>query len=124
MRQLESNSDRAVLVATRMHEVMVAMKSQHSDLTSRYHAFVSQYTVFEHAVSEADKGSKHLQVSAAFIPVLFRLLLFLSPPAQWLVKRRLMLHKEGRRVRACVRGGCWVNVRVTPLQHASNDGDF
>lgn len=81
VRQLESNSDRAVLVATRMHEVMVAMKSQHSDLTSRYHAFVSQYTVFEHAVAEADKGSKHLQVSAAFIPVLFRLLLFLSPPA-------------------------------------------
>jgi hypothetical protein len=29
--------------------------------------------------------------------------LFLSPPAQWLVKRRLMLHKEGRRVRDAAR---------------------
>jgi hypothetical protein len=64
VRQLESNSDRAVLVAARMQEVMVAMKAQHTDLTSRYHAFVSQYTVFEHAVAEADKGAKHLQVSA------------------------------------------------------------
>jgi hypothetical protein len=63
VRQLESNSDRAVLVAARMQEVMVAMKAQHTDLTSRYHAFVSQYTVFEHAIAEADKGSKHLQVS-------------------------------------------------------------
>ena len=64
VRQLESNSDRAVLVAARMQEVMVAMKAQHIDLTSRYHAFVSQYTVFEHAVAEADKGAKHLQVCA------------------------------------------------------------
>ena len=64
VRQLESNSDRAVLVAARMQEVMVAMKAQHIDLTSRYHAFVSQYTVFEHAVAEADKGAKHLQVRA------------------------------------------------------------
>jgi hypothetical protein len=64
VRQLESNSDRAALVATRMQEVMMAMKSQHTDLTSRHHAFVSQYTVFEHAVAEADKGSKHLQVEA------------------------------------------------------------
>jgi hypothetical protein len=22
------------------------------------------------------------------------------------------------------RDGCWVNVQLTPLQHASNDGDF
>jgi hypothetical protein len=35
-----------------------------------------------------------------------------------------MLHKEGRSVRDDARGGCWVIVRLTPLQHASNDGDF
>ncbi len=60
--QLEANSASAVVIAARMHDVMMAMKAQHSDLTSRYETFLSQYTVFEHAVAEADKGAKHLQV--------------------------------------------------------------
>jgi len=64
-KQLEACASRAVDIATRLNEVVVAMKQQHTDLTSRYQTFVAQHTVFEHAVAEADKGSKHLQVKAA-----------------------------------------------------------
>jgi hypothetical protein len=94
VQQLEANADRAVLTSERMNQLIAAMKAQHKDLTSRYSAFVSQFTVFEHAVAEADKGSKHLQVpdcsdsASSFVSRVF----------QWLVKRRLMLHKEGRQV--------------------------
>ena len=60
--QLQANSARAVHIAARVHDVIAAVKAQRTDLTSRYQTFISQCTVLEHAASEADKGSKHLQV--------------------------------------------------------------
>jgi hypothetical protein len=64
VQQLESNADRALQIAASMNEMIAAMKAQQNDLASRYSTFAAQYTVFEHAVAEADKGSKHLQVSS------------------------------------------------------------
>jgi hypothetical protein len=100
VQQLKANSARAVLIASRMHDVMVAMKAQHTDLTSRYHTFMSQYTVFEHAVAEADKGSKHLQVSGCSSS---SGVVFTSRVGQWLVKRRLALRNEVRALACTVR---------------------